>query len=156
GAHGAAKSGGARRFPSSPPGDPKRFPSSPPGDPDREFPTEERPARSVPREAVHILWLDADADAVAGRMAGAGGSARTAVLWPSRVPPAPRSLTVALEAAVASDGRFEPPPVTLTGDLSLTLAPLDRLRALLTVASALEPSDERATSLRQKGERLLA
>jgi hypothetical protein len=68
----------------------------------------------------------------------------------------PRSLTAALEAAVGPDGRFEPPPVTLTGDLSLTLAPLDRLRALLTVAAVLEPGDERAVSLRQKGERLLA
>ena len=140
----------ARRYPSAPP----------PGDQDKEFPTEERPVRAsgVPREGVHLLWFDADADAVAARIGPVAieGSARTALVSPSRAPSAPRSLTTTIEAAIGPDGRFEPPPVTLTGDLSLTLAPLERLRALLTVAAVLEPADERAASLRQKGERLLA
>ena len=137
-------------------GNARRFPSSPPGDPDRELPTEERLLRATPREAIHILWFDADADAVAAKLGTADASARTALLSPSRVPSAPRSLTAVLEAAVEPDGHFEPPAVTLTGDLSLTLAPLDRLRALLTVAAVIEPADERTAALRHKGDRLLA
>ncbi len=107
---------------------------------------------------MHVLWFDADADVVASRIGpiAVEGSALTALLSPSRAPSAPRSLTTALEAAIGPDGRFEPPPVTLTGDLSLTLAPLDRLRALLTVAAVIEPADERAATLRQKGDRLLS
>ncbi|MEZ4311594.1 MAG: hypothetical protein R3F14_26475 [Polyangiaceae bacterium] len=147
-----------RRFSSSPPGSGGRRASSPPGDPDRELPTEERLARGAPREGVHILWLHEDADLVAARIGAVQveGAARLALVSPSRVPSPPRSLTAALEAAIGLDGCFEPPAVTLTGDLTLTLAPLDRLRALLTVASVLESADERATSLRAKGERLLA
>jgi hypothetical protein len=141
----AAKAPGARRFP-----------SSPPGDPDKELPTEERLLRATPREGIHMLWFDADADVVAAKLGTADASARTALLSPSRVPSAPRSLSAVLEAAIDPDGHFEPPAVTLTGDLSLTLAPLDRLRALLTVAAVIEPADERAASLRHKGERLLA
>ncbi|MFO0588955.1 MAG: DUF2169 domain-containing protein [Polyangiaceae bacterium] len=139
---------------SSPP--PKRFPSSPPSNPDKELPTEERLLRAGPREGLHILWFDADADDVAAKLGTGDTSARAALLSPSRVPAAPRSLTAVLEAAVDADGHFQPPAVTLTGDLSLTLAPLDRLRALLTVAAVIDPADERAAALRQKGERLLA
>jgi hypothetical protein len=104
-----------------------------------------------------MLWFDAGADAVCARLglAVVEGSARAALLSPSRAPSAPRSLTTALEAAIGPDGRFEPPPVALTGDLSMTLAPLDRLRALLTVAAVLDPSDERVNTLRGKGERLV-
>lgn len=155
GAHG-------RGFPSAPPGagSARRFPSAPPAEPDKELPTEERLARAgaQPREGVHILWLDAPADLVAARLGlvGGEGAARAALLSPSRAPSPPRSLTAALEAAVGADGQFEPPAVTLTGDLSLTLAPLDRLRALLTVAAVIEPADERAAALRAKGDRLLA
>ena len=158
----APGSDGGRRFPSAPPGsgNARRFPSAPPGDPDKEFPTEERLARpgAAPREGVHILWLDESADLVAARLGPVAveGAARTALVSPSRAPSPPRSLTAALEAAIGLDGRFEPPAVTLTGDLSLTLAPLDRLRALLTVAAVLDPGDERAATLRAKGDRLLA
>lgn len=158
----APGSDAGRRYPSTPPGagNARRYPSAPPGDPDREFPTEERLARAgaTPREGVHILWLDDGADLVAARIGPVAveGAARVALLSPSRAPSPPRSLTAALDAAIGLDGRFEPPPVTLTGDLSLTLAPLDRLRALLTVAAVLDPGDERAAGLRTKGDRLLA
>jgi hypothetical protein len=139
---------------------PRRLPSVPPGDPEKELPTEERLARAgaPPREGLHILWLDEDADLVAARLGtvAAPGAARAALLSPSRAPSPPRSLTAALEAAIGADGRFEPPAVALTGDLSLTLAPLERLRALLTLAAVLDPADERTAALRGKGERLLA
>jgi hypothetical protein len=134
-------------------------PAPSPADADKDLPTEERLARAgAPREGVHILWLDDSADLVAARLGPVpiDGAARTALVSPSRAPSPPKSLTASLEAAVGADGSFEPPAVTLTGDLSLTLAPLDRLRALLTVAAVLEPADERAAALRGKGDRLLA
>ncbi|MBK8251294.1 MAG: DUF2169 domain-containing protein [Polyangiaceae bacterium] len=149
----------ARRIPSTPPAGAGRFPSGPPGDPDKEFPTEEKLVRpGVPRDGVHILWLDDDADLVAARLGpvATDGAAQIALVSPSRAPSPPRSLTAALEAAIGMDSRFEPPAVTLTGDLTLVLSPLDRLRALMTLAHVLEPGDERASALRTKGERLLA
>lgn len=153
GAGALAGSGPARRFSSAPPAAGARFSSAPP-DPDRELPTEERLARQAARDGVQILWLDDGADLVAARIGH--GSAAGALLSPSRAPSPPRSLTAALDAAIGQDTRFEPPAVTLTGDMTLALAPLERLRALLTVAAVIDPGDERAASLRSKGERLLA